>query len=485
MSRQLAHSRAISTGVVAAMVPSPPNPMMSPFRSGHRRRETRGVMALKEAMRPPAKPTPMRAPGEGQHAERLGGPRRSAPRRPPRGEARTGPGAGRTGRGGSRAGAGRARSRGSRPRSEAPGLPHRVRTRRRSAADHRVDGTVEIGRGSSRLRTEGRPPQRARSCYGDVSARRLPIHGSLCGWQAGMERRPGSMHHLEPSCDALLPLPPLARPAASSRARESRSGSARGLSRRDAPMRREPAPGGGAVLVGPDRLIVLGPGPEPGRPPRRVRHGRPRAGSRSCVRVSRGRGNPDGTSPTLRSSGRGRSGCPPPTGSRSYSAPRRGRPRRRRAGGLCGRLQHAVFRTPEPEPLLSFWSMKRDSCCPTGWRTTPARLPPVSSGPIRSITPSRAFRASRPAFDQLRARNGWLERSARLGGSLRRAPRPHLVGPGAPRPGQQPLPHDRDPDGNRIEISAEMEHLDHDVPHRVWPQEERTLNLWGTAWMRA
>ena len=29
-------------------------------------------------------------------------------------------------------------------------------------------------------------------------------------------------------------------------------------------MRREPAPGGGAVLVGPDRLIVLGPGPEPG-----------------------------------------------------------------------------------------------------------------------------------------------------------------------------------------------------------------------------
>ena len=29
-------------------------------------------------------------------------------------------------------------------------------------------------------------------------------------------------------------------------------------------MRREPARGGGAVLVGPDRLIVLGPGPEPG-----------------------------------------------------------------------------------------------------------------------------------------------------------------------------------------------------------------------------
>ena len=60
MSRQLAHSRAISTGVVAAMVPSPPNPMMSPFRSGHRRRGNQRVMALKEAMRPPAKPTPMR-----------------------------------------------------------------------------------------------------------------------------------------------------------------------------------------------------------------------------------------------------------------------------------------------------------------------------------------------------------------------------------------------------------------------------------------
>ena len=42
----------------------------------------------------------------------------------------------------------------------------------------------------------------------------------------------------------------------------------------------------------------------------------------------------------------------------------------------------------------------------------------------------------------------------------------------------------RDPDGNRIEISTEMEHMDRDAPHRVWPQEERTLNLWGTAWIR-
>ena len=42
-----------------------------------------------------------------------------------------------------------------------------------------------------------------------------------------------------------------------------------------------------------------------------------------------------------------------------------------------------------------------------------------------------------------------------------------------------------DPDGNKIEISAELELMDWDHPTRYWPHDRRTLNLWGNAWMRS
>lgn len=42
----------------------------------------------------------------------------------------------------------------------------------------------------------------------------------------------------------------------------------------------------------------------------------------------------------------------------------------------------------------------------------------------------------------------------------------------------------RDPDGNPVELSAELETRDYDAPPGQWKAEERTLNLWGSAWMR-
>ena len=41
-----------------------------------------------------------------------------------------------------------------------------------------------------------------------------------------------------------------------------------------------------------------------------------------------------------------------------------------------------------------------------------------------------------------------------------------------------------DPDGNKIEFCAELEHMDINHPVRHWPHDRRTLNLWGNAWMR-
>ena len=37
----------------------------------------------------------------------------------------------------------------------------------------------------------------------------------------------------------------------------------------------------------------------------------------------------------------------------------------------------------------------------------------------------------------------------------------------------------------KVEFSAELEIVPQDLPFRTWPHEERTLNLWGSAWMRS
>lgn len=42
----------------------------------------------------------------------------------------------------------------------------------------------------------------------------------------------------------------------------------------------------------------------------------------------------------------------------------------------------------------------------------------------------------------------------------------------------------RDPDGNPVELSAELESRDYDAAPGQWKTEERTLNLWGSAWSR-
>jgi catechol 2,3-dioxygenase-like lactoylglutathione lyase family enzyme len=58
-------------------------------------------------------------------------------------------------------------------------------------------------------------------------------------------------------------------------------------------------------------------------------------------------------------------------------------------------------------------------------------------------------------------------------------------GPGRHGPGNNLFFMVRDPDGNRIELSAELERMPREMAHRSWPHDERTLNLWGAGWMRS
>ena len=57
-------------------------------------------------------------------------------------------------------------------------------------------------------------------------------------------------------------------------------------------------------------------------------------------------------------------------------------------------------------------------------------------------------------------------------------------GPGRHGPGNNLFAFITDPDGNWIEISAELEII-HSRPARTWKHEERTLNLWGPSRLRA
>ncbi len=58
-------------------------------------------------------------------------------------------------------------------------------------------------------------------------------------------------------------------------------------------------------------------------------------------------------------------------------------------------------------------------------------------------------------------------------------------GPGRHGPGNNLFVFVHDPDGNWVEISAELEEVTAERPIGSWPHEERTLNSWGRAPLRS
>ena len=57
-------------------------------------------------------------------------------------------------------------------------------------------------------------------------------------------------------------------------------------------------------------------------------------------------------------------------------------------------------------------------------------------------------------------------------------------GPGRHGPGNNLFFMIRDPHGHSVELSAELEVMPREMPARVWPLDERSLNLWGPGWIR-
>lgn len=71
----------------------------------------------------------------------------------------------------------------------------------------------------------------------------------------------------------------------------------------------------------------------------------------------------------------------------------------------------------------------------------------------------------------------WADRFARVRRGI-------FFGPGRHGPGNNLFFMVTDPDGNRVELSAELEQVGADKTPGVWPHEEYTLNSWGRGWIR-
>ena len=181
-----------------------------------------------------------------------------------------------------------------------------------------------------------------------------------------------------------------------------------------------------------------------GRPPRRVRSGRScRVAELEARFAGRGVATEVAGSPFLEA-GSFRVSAPDGV-TLLFGAPVNPPPPRRDAGGLSGRLQHAVFRSPEPEPLLSFLVDEAGFVLSDRVEDEDHTL---SAGFVRSDPEHHsfaAFRASRPAFDHYALEaEGWndLRDWADRFSALRI---PIWWGAGTPRPRKQPLPHDPGP----------------------------------------
>jgi len=152
--------------------------------------------------------------------------------------------------------------------------------------------------------------------------------------------------------------------------------------------------------------------------------------------------------------------------------------------GTDARLQHFVCASRQPEAMLAF---HRDRL---GMVESDRVLEGESLAAffLRSDPEHHsfaAFRAPESRADhhcyETRSWNDirdWADRVARLRIPL-------FWGPGRHGPGNNLFFMIEDPEGHKIEFSAELERLGPEAPFRTWPHEQRTLNLWGSAWMRS
>ena len=159
-----------------------------------------------------------------------------------------------------------------------------------------------------------------------------------------------------------------------------------------------------------------------------------------------------------------------------------------KAARLPGRLQHVVVATTDLARLIRFYEQELGFVASDHVYDGEKETGPVTASFLRSDTEHHSFAAfrapeARPdhhcyetqCWNDIR---DWADHLATLNIKL-------WWGPGRHGPGNNLFFMIEDPDGHKVEWSAELESLPRDMPPRAWKHEERTLNYWGQAWMRS
>jgi catechol 2,3-dioxygenase-like lactoylglutathione lyase family enzyme len=151
--------------------------------------------------------------------------------------------------------------------------------------------------------------------------------------------------------------------------------------------------------------------------------------------------------------------------------------------GLPGRLQHFVCATTRLPEMIAFYQrlgmlesdrvLDKEELAASFLRSDPEHHSFAAFRAPESRPDHHCYETS--GWMDIR---DWADRMGRLGISL-------WWGPGRHGPGNNLFFMVEDPDGHKVEFSAELELMPREMPPRTWPHEQRTLNLWGSAWMRS
>jgi len=154
------------------------------------------------------------------------------------------------------------------------------------------------------------------------------------------------------------------------------------------------------------------------------------------------------------------------------------------ASGPPARLQHFVCASVRVPEMLAFY---RDTL---GARESDRVLEgeEISAAFLRSDPEHHSFATfrapeSRPDHHCYET-TGWMD-IRDWGDRMASLRIPMWWGPGRHGPGNNLFFMIEDPEGHKVEFSAELERMAQDAAFRTWPHEPRTLNLWGSAWMRS
>ena len=158
------------------------------------------------------------------------------------------------------------------------------------------------------------------------------------------------------------------------------------------------------------------------------------------------------------------------------------------ASGLPGRLQHVVVATDRLDRLIGFYQqglgfVASDHVYEEGVGNAEATATFLRSDPEHHSFAAFRAPAARPdhhayettCWNDIR---DWADHMAGLNIKL-------WWGPGRHGPGNNLFFMVEDPEGYKVELSAELEIMPRGMAARSWKHEQRTLNLWGQAWMRS